>query len=147
MDDEKRLSKWLDRTIKRDNVCWEWPGCVDKDGYPRALIIGYSRNLRIHRWIFSKINGYSPQVVRHTCDNTLCLNPEHLIGGTPTENMQDRSERGRTHSHIPDGLVKEVCFLKESGMTYKDIANKLNIKMKRAEYIWLRRRLVLCVES
>lgn len=35
------------------------------------------------------------KVIRHTCDNPVCINPEHLISGTPAQNMEDRDLRGR----------------------------------------------------
>jgi hypothetical protein len=40
----------------------------------------------------SILKGY---VVRHTCDNTGCINPAHLILGTLKENSQDMKERNR----------------------------------------------------
>lgn len=40
-------------------------------------------------------------VVRHTCDNTRCINPEHLIIGTRGDNNRDRAERGRSAKRVP----------------------------------------------
>jgi hypothetical protein len=34
-------------------------------------------------------------LVRHDCDNPLCVNPEHLRTGTDRDNAQDRDSRGR----------------------------------------------------
>jgi hypothetical protein len=34
--------------------------------------------------------------LRHTCDVNCCVNPIHLIPGTPKENAQDRIERNRS---------------------------------------------------
>jgi hypothetical protein len=34
-------------------------------------------------------------LVRHTCDNRRCINPDHLINGTHADNAADRDVRGR----------------------------------------------------
>lgn len=65
------------------------------DGYP--YIMYNKRRWRLGRLIYCQNNGEIPQsmVIRHTCDNRLCINPEHLILGTKAENNKDRAERGR----------------------------------------------------
>lgn len=40
-------------------------------------------------------------VVRHTCDNTRCILPEHLVLGTSADNNRDRAERGRSAKQVP----------------------------------------------
>ena len=70
----------------------------DKDGYlgvthkgrfTRAHRVAYcfARGIPIHY-----IQGY---VIRHTCDNPRCINPEHLLLGTHQDNMDDKVARGR----------------------------------------------------
>lgn len=48
-----------------------------------------------------------PMVVRHTCDNRKCINPEHLVPGTHRENMKDMVERGRS-KYCGGGRFKKV---------------------------------------
>jgi hypothetical protein len=38
-------------------------------------------------------------VVRHTCDNPPCINPEHLLIGTKADNAADMVERRRHWRH------------------------------------------------
>lgn len=34
-------------------------------------------------------------VIRHLCNNTICVNPAHLIGGTQKQNVRDTVKAGR----------------------------------------------------
>lgn len=86
------------------------------------------------------VYGYYPELVRHTCDNRACINPEHLLPGNHDLNMQDRRERNRIPNQVSMeeyGLVKD---LRESGKTYFQIGDQLGIKSKRVEYILTRRK-------
>lgn len=134
----KSLAQILSRT-EQNGECLEWTGCLNTDGYPRMAWKG-SANGKVHRIVYELHNEDEPQgyVVRHTCDNPLCINPHHLVKGTPTQNMQDRQERGRTHKQVRQHQVIAVRALREEGLTYKQIADALNIKWKRVEYILTR---------
>lgn len=68
------------------------PGGYGKKGYN---VNGKQKFMALHRWVFFQHNGYYPPIVRHTCDNPRCINPEHLVGGTHQDNMDDRRIRGR----------------------------------------------------
>lgn len=118
--------------------CLEWTRCLNSDGYPRAGRNGNS-NLKMHRVLFELTNGYLPEVVRHSCDNTKCLNPDHLVAGTFTLNMRDRSERGRTYNHVDEAEIETIKRLRADGLTYKDISFQLKIAPKRVEYILTRK--------
>lgn len=78
--------------------CWIWTGAISRDGvHPQtAFQIGNKRHIA-SRVAYKLYTGDIPegQIVRHTCDNSLCVNPAHLILGTQQDNMNDRIERGR----------------------------------------------------
>ena len=114
--------------------CLVWTKCLNTDGYPRAVIEG-NNNAKVHRVVFELSNGYLPEVVRHTCDNTKCVNPDHLLGGTALDNVRDRVERGRTYGSVLAKEVRLVKALRGRGYTHTKIAYVLNIKTKRVEYI------------
>lgn len=50
-------------------------------------------------------------VSRHTCDNKWCINPSHLLIGTPADNTHDRDIRGRNNSC--KGTQHGMCKLTE----------------------------------
>lgn len=67
-----------------------------KDGHCQMQRDG--KSIYVHRYIYEQCFGEIPDgyVIRHTCDNASCINPEHLILGTHQDNVRDRVERGRS---------------------------------------------------
>lgn len=131
------MIKYL-RNTKKVGDCMVWQGAKTPDGYPRAMVRGNS-NARLHREVFRLHNGYTPDVVRHTCDNPLCINPDHLIDGSVQDNIDDRNRRGRTHNHVSSDHIEAITYLRGKGMTYNQIAQELGIKAKRVEYVITRK--------
>jgi len=67
-------------------------------GYPVLRKYGNPGKLTtVARHIYEECFGEIPKgkVLRHTCDNKLCINPEHLIIGTYKDNTNDMVQRGR----------------------------------------------------
>lgn len=98
--------------------CIEYAGCKNADGYGLHRVAG--KRVLAHRQAYcahnnvdlSSIAGF---VVRHTCDNPACVNPEHLLLGTHADNVQDKVSRGRQYkgpehhsSKLTDAQVAEI---------------------------------------
>lgn len=62
------------------------------------------------------------KVVRHTCDNPRCINPEHLLLGTQLDNVHDMVARGRyaRGAMIPQAKLTEadVRFIRDNYVRY-----------------------------
>lgn len=86
------------------NGCIEWTAALTENGYGRACYRGEATAAhRLAYHIYKKpIPAFSSKsVVRHSCDNRKCVNPDHLIYGTQADNIADMIDRQR-------GLVGEL---------------------------------------
>ena len=106
--------------------------CVDhgrkgnEDGYTKARHEGTTTNL--HRVIYAKHHNLSLLelkgiVIRHRCDNSRCINPDHLEPGTVADNNRDRAERGRSQrgsKHWQAALTEEKVAVIRSEYRYRD---------------------------
>jgi hypothetical protein len=96
-EDKHRLFKYVLEDAATG--CWNWTGGKQKNR--TGMEYGYFRYggkmRRVNRLIHETFNGPIPAgyVVRHKCDNPLCVNPKHLEAGTQRQNVSDRYERGR----------------------------------------------------
>jgi hypothetical protein len=84
-----------------DTPCIEWKGEPNNSGYGSTYAEGAKHGA--HRVAFCKASGRTLAsikglVVRHRCDNRLCINPEHLELGTHLDNMADMRSRGRCNN-------------------------------------------------
>jgi len=135
-----RACTWGEYTTAEDYLgntevngnCREWLGPSTTQGYGR---IGTSPNcLYIHREVFRLTNGYSPEVVMHTCDNRKCINPAHLEGGSHKENFDDmRSKRRQAYGErvgiakLTTEAVREMRMLYSEGATVSSLSRKYGV--------------------
>ena len=116
-------------------------GCYqinNKKPYSNGYCFIYDRGKRklAHRHIYEECFGEIPEgmVVRHKCDNRLCVNPEHLELGTIADNIQDKVDRNRCakgekvpSAKLTKEQVKEIIFLRGRGMTLVKLSEKFKV--------------------
>ena len=134
---ERKNKKGKDiKYIISKKECWECSSHKGVKDYPVARIEGVQ--MYLNRYSYSKYKGAIPDgfLIRHTCDNPSCINPEHLILGTHKDNMLDKKERNRCNS--PKGIkqsasklseIQVVSIRKEEG-SYRELAKKYNVSFR-----------------
>lgn len=87
---EERFWKYVEKT----DSCWLWTGARSGD---RGWIWYNKRYQLAYRVSFQMLKGQIPGglFVLHSCDNGLCVNPDHLFLGTQKDNIQDAWKKGR----------------------------------------------------
>lgn len=78
--------------------CKEHAVCANRQGY--GVVRHNGKQELLHRVVYCQGAGISideikGKVVRHSCDNSRCIEPSHLLLGTQAENVKDMLERGR----------------------------------------------------
>lgn len=146
--------------VRRTDGCWNWQGGCSPDGYGKFAVTAprgatpKQKHFRAHRLSYQLLHGYihADLVVRHDCDNPLCVNPSHLRLGTQRENIQDCIRRGRfPRDHVPlasrrrgsshhaakitEALAFEIKSLAASGMRQAAIGRLLHVRARLVQQV------------
>ena len=101
-----------------------------------------------HRVSYELHKGPIPEglIVRHTCDNTSCVNPAHLLAGTHADNAKDCTERGRrakvrrAHTRVRKLTDDQVRAIRADTDKAHIVANKHGVAEVTVYNIRARRR-------
>lgn len=74
------------------NNCWIWQKSCAGSGYGQITVNG--KYWQTHRYVYTQHYGEIPEglVIRHSCHNPKCCNPDHLSVGTHQDNYHDSIE-------------------------------------------------------
>lgn len=130
--------------------CWIWMGQISPRGYGRIWVNEIKASALAHRINYQRFKGCIPEglVVRHTCDNRWCVNPDHLITGTNADNTNDALTRhperfgnggvvGEKHGRaiLNEKQVLEIRRLCSDGMPFYEIAKMFGISYANARKV------------
>jgi hypothetical protein len=133
---EERFWRFVDK--KTDAECWNWTGNLVA-GYGRISIgakkDGATGSHRFSWELHNKQSIPSGMVVMHSCDNPLCVNPNHLSVGTYKDNTQDMIAKGRKVVVAPVGdkngksiLTEDIVrAIRASSLAHAELGRQFNV--------------------
>lgn len=112
LPEEESIKRFHANYVKRENGCWEWIAAGARNGPGQGRI-----RFRGEDWIAYRLSYYihkgeiGDKFVCHSCDDSRCVNPDHLWLGTQAENIRDRDAKGR--HWVPIGEERPTAKLTE----------------------------------
>lgn len=145
-------TKLQKKTIVEDNGCWKYTGGRTGAGYGAVWVSG--KTLSAHTVSYELHKGPVPKglCVLHSCDNKLCINPDHLFLGTVQDNKKDEVSKDRHAKGQAQGnskltefdiiqirnLIKEQKHsLNEIGKLYGVTGEAIGLIKSRKNWGWL----------
>lgn len=110
--DKERL---LSKTINADSGCMIWIGAVDRTGYGAFRLDGKKVGAHVASWRLHNEGRPVPvgKLIMHKCDCRLCVNPEHLVDATSSENVLDAIQKNRLYEFHARGESHPSSVLTE----------------------------------
>jgi len=74
--------RFLKYVLKLENGCWLWTGAIRGNGrneYGAFWVNGRTQTQRAHIVSYVWTYGEPDCDLHHTCENSMCVNPEHLV--------------------------------------------------------------------
>jgi HNH endonuclease len=117
---------WEKVQIGQQDECWLWLGSTLPKGYGRFRRQNPRRMELAHRTAFRLThNRREPAtVLRHSCDNPRCCNPNHLEEGNSADNSADMKARARSRVKLTDA---DVMAIRQATGTYVQIAKQFGV--------------------
>lgn len=124
----------LRRSIRNSDGCWIWTGATvdDRNGVPKYGVVGIGRKRIgiVHRVVYEALIAEIPpgQEIHHTCRNTRCVNPEHMV---PVTRQQHHEIHKAERTHCRAGHPLDDIYINPAG---KRRCNHCRRLVARASY-------------
>lgn len=112
----ERFEKFINKT----DDCWIWTSATNGT---YGIFWLNQKQILAHRLSYSIYNNViiaPSQVIRHKCNNKLCINPNHLETGTLKDNSQDRWRDGTMNNKLTS---EQVLLIRASKESIAELAN------------------------
>ena len=108
---KKAINRFLSK-IKKTEGCHTWIASKQKQGYGMFSIFGKSIPAHRFSYILYKGDIAENMVVHQTCENNECVNPEHLILQTKSQNKRSYTSVRISKEMVEKESIKYLYRLK-----------------------------------
>lgn len=139
--DKLRFREMYD--VNEVSGCWVWRFGKTKSGYGKFAFVRRleAENQKVtkmaHHVAFNIAYGRWPAaglLLMHSCDRTSCVNPAHLAEGTPKQNSEDMTRKGRQtrgedlHTNkLTEPQVIEIRAKFDAGSSINDLGKEFGV--------------------
>ena len=136
------LPYFEERSTLQENGCNTWNLSKSTSGY--GICTYKNKRWYTHRLSFKLHKGelLPGMHICHSCDNRLCVNPEHLFQGTPKDNESDKINKKRNvrgtashYSKLTLQQIKMILALKGTGSARK-VGELFEVSQQTISRIW-----------
>lgn len=134
------IKRWAN--VGSAHECWPFIKKNKVYSFKKRLAYGQvtweKKKYRAHRAVWKMAHGDIPvgMFVCHKCDNSLCINPNHLFLGTPLDNARDKIAKGRDryafgeshpHATLTDAQVRHLRERAAGGENQRLLAEEFHV--------------------
>jgi hypothetical protein len=131
----ERMSLNFEKHVIKKDGCWDWNGCIEKNGYARMSCRDIpARHAHVVSFLIHKGEIPKGLQVNHLCFKRSCCNPNHLYLGTQQENMRDKINANRQakgskngNSKLTENHVKKIKELLKNNEHPKVLAEMFEV--------------------
>lgn len=117
---------WSKVDCQGPDDCWLWQAGTH-NGYGAFYFRGQNKPAHCVAYILTFGKIPKDKLLRHTCDNRLCVNPNHLIPGTHWDNMHDMAEHRRRKRGLSPDEVAAIRVQAKQRVPYRTIAKNFGV--------------------
>jgi hypothetical protein len=130
--------------VDKSGECWLWTRSVGPAGYGQLGVWtdGKNKAKYAHRHAYELSKGEIPDGMHvcHTCDNKLCVRPDHLTVGSPYDNALDRTRKGRGARKLTPDIVRDIrARLDDPDCVRRRVAEEFGVTPQAISHISSRR--------
>lgn len=106
--DKTEIPRYKNGNIK-EHECWIYKGAKNNAGYGLIRQEGVKQMVLVHRVIGQQHGLSLDKEVQHTCLNSLCVNPKHLVNGDSKTRTQRMEKQGSYRPFRDKDFMYPVC--------------------------------------